>query len=222
MIYLPALAGSYDAAFIAGDQAFTNITYENNIFHAPNQASPNTGDGPIDLLAAIPGVQPRYAGTRVNLPALKGTLSSPVAQGGFVDLPYPPRADQAYFLANPSQTHHAIKVGGSVFRQAAGEIGVSFANPGFVRVTNTSYTSWSGGTFWQLRLDRRSQLSALNGVYANPGSLPLPRPESGSVAYQILANSLRAETDFFTQPRPGSKIPGAPSGVPAGGAVEPV
>ncbi len=159
--------------------AFTTVTQENNVLHAPGIDTP-VAPHAIGLATDIPGVTPRYKGVLYNpFGQEEGTLPSSVPDGGSFTLPYPAGTAQAYWLAiQGTDTRHRLKVSGTGdYHAELGEISVAFEGS-VIRITNASGEAWPGGAAWTLKLDRTSQKSAIPATHANPATLPLPRPQA--------------------------------------------
>ena len=171
--------------------------------HALALASPVPANA-VTTAAPVPGFAARYQGLRPNFPFETGTLGSTVGNGGSFTLPYPAGTTQAYGQAiQATDTRHMMKMGNANYYAAYdGSFSVSYESSQ-VRITNTSGGSWSGGSSWKLRLDRKSQLPAMDPTHGNPPSIPLPAPVAGS---PIAANGdlgARAYDDFMGNVRPG-------------------
>lgn len=57
--------------------AFSNVTHENNVLHAPNMDTPQTADAPIDLSESIVGFTSRMLGLRYGGASMDTTYASP-------------------------------------------------------------------------------------------------------------------------------------------------
>lgn len=158
--------------------AFTDVTFENNIVHAPNIDTPVSG-GPISLSADIPGVTRRYKGVLYNeFGQEDGTLGTAVADGADFTVDYPLGTDQSYWQAIESiDTRHKLTAGGSIHHAQLGDFSVTFQSNN-IRVTNASGNDWNAGSSFSLKLDRTSQMSAIPSTYESLGPVPLPRPTS--------------------------------------------
>lgn len=183
--------------------AFTTFTGESNAVHAPTLDTPVVADT-LGLTSDIPGFTARYLGTRANFPFETGTLGSAVGNGGSFTLAYPAGTNQGYWQGLPgSDNKHGLHMGDVTYYAAyGGGFAVAF-EAGQVRVTNLSGTTWPGGTQWTLRLDRKSQLPAVDTTYGNPPTLPLPVPAGGSALFTGGDLGLHAYDDFLGNVRPG-------------------
>ena len=175
--------------------AFNNLTEENNIAYAPNIDTPVDADGQTDIAATLPGVTPRNKGIRSGFGFETGTLGSDVANGGSFTLTYPAGTDQAYWTGL-SDTGHIINGVGTWYADLA-EFSVAF-NTSDITITNTSGEIWENGRNWRLKLDRSSQIPAMDTTFATPSTVPMPR--SSAVGSGDLG--LSAYDDFLGQPRP--------------------
>ena len=113
---------------------------------------------------------------------------------------YPSGTNQAYWQGL-SDTNHTLKRGGLYYTADNGDLVVSF-DATTLTVTNTSGETWNSGT-WYLRLDRASQIPAMDTTYASPATIPLPRPDVGSGALNTGDGGRRPYDDFFGHVRPG-------------------
>ena len=156
---------------------FNNVVSENNVLHGPLLDTPVTAGQTIDLATPVPGVSPRYKGVLYNeFGQENGTLGATVANGSSFTLPYPSGTSQSYWQAiQGTDTQHTLILGGGFYYADLSEISVTY-EPTVIRVTNTSGATWNSGSGWQLKLDRKSLKSAIPTTYANPSSVPLPRP----------------------------------------------
>lgn len=186
------------------------VTTADNVVHAPNLTSAIEGDAPIDNTTTFSGITPRYAGTEYSSLDGSQVLGSSVANGASVTFSYPSGTNQAYWQARESAgsvghgvaTQTAAQVGGSTYTEAwslAGDISVSFGVSN-ITVTNTSGVTWGSGGDCFLRLDRRDVLGAPDSTEANPSTVPLPRPLTGSAARDSAANVWPPE-DFLLNDR---------------------
>ena len=157
---------------------FNNTDFQNNIAHGPGLDTPVSA-GPIDLATTLQGVTPRYKGVLYNeFGQEDGTFASTIANGASFTLAYPAGTDQAYWQAIEAiDTRHMLAMDNSIFHAVLGEFTVAF-EAAQVRITNLTGSSWNSGTAWRLKLDRKSLKSSIPATYANPGTLPLPRPTS--------------------------------------------
>lgn len=205
--------------------SFADVVAENNLLHAPSGAQPVTGSGPVDLSTPVPGVTPRYRGVRYNFEHPTGTLASGVPQGGSLTVPYAQilvrdqngqgpgtPTSQAYWQATQgTDVLHMFSLNGKVMHAAAGQITVALGGSG-VTITNTSGEPWEAGTNWWLALDRTSRLDAempWQTQYANPSSVPLATPLSGSPAAGGAGLGLTDPLDFYGAERTSPASRGA-------------
>ena len=153
--------------------------YELNdvVYHAPTQATPATADSPIDTTTAIAGFAPRYNGKRVSLEKPSGTLAAAVASGASLSVAYPAGTNAADF-AGAALTHGFID--NSYVSQDLGDISVAFGGAEIL-VTNLTGADWPAGADYSFGFHKTSGYPN-NTALANPGSVPLPRPLSGSAA----------------------------------------
>lgn len=198
--------------------AFNTMIRENYVLHAPALDTPVAPAAPIDLSAAIPGVQPRYRGVRFNFEGQNGSFGGDIAPGGSFTIPYAQittdlvrqtggaATDQAYWTAIEAiDTEHLLMTRNQynnavAFTAVDGEFTVAF-EPSAVRITNTSTEIWY--TDYSLRLDRKSLIPPMQSAFASPSSLPLPRPGPGSAAENSGDLGFRAYDDFMGDVRPG-------------------
>lgn len=162
---------------LANVAGFSDVTVENNVLHGPDLDTPVTAAGSLDLTTVIPGVTPRYKGVLYNeFGQETGNLSATVPNGSSFTLPYPAGTNQSYWQAIQGiDTQHTIRANNTRFYSELGEFSVAY-EASQVRVTNTSGATWNSGSSWILKLDRKSQRSPIPSTYANPSTLPLPRP----------------------------------------------
>ena len=185
---------------------FNNVTIENNVIHAPNVDTPVTAQGPIDVATTLGGFTARYKGVRYNFEPVIGTLSTDVANDASFAVPYSAitddrwdtstsnATDQAYWTAL-SENDHYVSIDGSGYRLSDGEVEISF-DVSVVTITNRSGLTWSSGDEYILRLDRRTQIPAMQTSYASPATIPAGTPETGSSALQTANLGLRAFHDL--------------------------
>jgi hypothetical protein len=203
----------HDWQLIGGPGQFLNVTAENNILHAPGLDTPVTPHGPVDLTGnTIPGVQPRYKGVRYDPHGYEsGNLGGSVGPGGSFTLSYPAGTTQGYWQAIQTiDTRHALRIGGTPYHASLGEFSVSFEGAQ-IRITNTSGATWPGGSTWNLKLDRKSQIPPMDTSRASPPTLPLPVAMQGSPAFGTAGTggALSAYDDFFGNVRGASASGGA-------------
>ncbi len=205
---------------------FLNTTEENNVFHAPNGSQPFTLDQPLTTSTTIPGITPRYSGYQQNYDFVTGTLGSSVANGSSFTVPYsnigrqdangngPSGAtDQAYWTANEAtDTLHVIRMGRTNLHAMLGDFSVTFTGSG-AQITNLTGSTWSSGTQYNLRLDRKTRLNTelpKDGQFASPSAVPEVIPSPASRAYQsAIPNSFTAWDDFYGNERTGTHSAGA-------------
>lgn len=205
-----------------GDGNYNTVDDANNVVYAPNIDTPVVGDATIDVSTAMPGVTPRFKGVRVNFEAENGTLSGNVANGASFTVPYSQITtdryretggsvtDQTYWQAVTDTDHTLIlqNPSNSQFMYSAelGDFTVAF-EASVVRITNTSGGTWTSGWDWTLRLDRISNLPAMDATYDQTGAtLPLPRPlttPTNSPAIDGGDTGTRPFDDFLGDVRPG-------------------
>ena len=195
---------------------YASVTKENNVIHAPNATTTQTASAPIDVATAIPGVTPRYKGVRFNHGVETGTLSAAVANGGSFTLAYPSGTDQAYWQTNAG-TRHTMRLDGVMYTaeaDATGRFSVTFGASD-ITITNESGDTWASGKGWGLRLDRPGDLPVWDTTRANPSTIALPTPQTGSPAINGADTGRTAYVDFLGNVRPG------PGGTDHGGNVRP-
>lgn len=191
-----------------GASVFDDVTVENNVLHAPGLQTPVTGDAPVNTSAQIAGVQTRYRGVLYNFDTESGTLGSAVPNGGSFTLPYPAGTNRAYWQAiEATDTQHKIRVG-QFYHAELGQMTVTFLSSN-VRITNTSGQTWTNGTDWILRLDRKSMLPGLDPVYNSPLALSYPVVQSGSQGFETADLGYQAHDDFFGTVRQSPTSAGA-------------
>ncbi|MEM9636053.1 MAG: hypothetical protein AAGA94_00275 [Pseudomonadota bacterium] len=193
-----------DSPALAGPSDFSDYTYENNVVHAPTLDTPVPANAVTMTGASV--FAPRYRGIRPNFDFEQGTLADHVGMGSSFTLPYPSGTDQAYWQAIAGlDTLHMMRMDNKVLYAAYdGSFTVAF-EAGQVRITNTSRSAWAGGSAWKLRLDRKSQLPAMNTTYGNPVTLSLPVPVPGSniaSGHDGPGSGVWAYDDFLGAPRP--------------------
>ena len=81
-----------------------------------------------------------------------------------------------------------------------------------ILVENTSGETWPSGATARLWLDRSSLMPEMDGTYANPETIPLPRPQTGSAAIGAATTGRVSPKDFFLTDR---------GATPSKGALEP-
>ena len=207
--------------------AFTNFTDENNVFHAPNQDTPDTGDAPIDTATGITGFTPRFKGALPSLPFIRyHTLSGAVADTGTLSIAYADlldengsATDQIYWQGRgASDDLDSIYVAdvGYTLHANEGDFTVAFGASD-VTITNTSGVVWANGSVYTLRLDRYNLWPAMDTTYSTTGqTIPTAALTSNSPA---AVDGWIAEDTFDMSPRTGRHIPGAGPGTPKRGAA---
>jgi hypothetical protein len=211
------------------DPAYDSTIIENNLHHRPVGDIPVTADAPVDTTTVIPGFTPRYRGRQNNFayPTMvlqqdipdNATLLWPYAEIGTAlfdgESPTGPTG-QAYWQAIESvDTRHQLNLDGPGPRRyhaGYGHIEVSFADPVNVAITNRTGETWTAGKTARLWLDRSSLLPEMDTAYANPGTVPLPRPQSGSDAIGMATAGRIPPGDFLLGDR---------GATPSKGALEP-
>lgn len=203
---------------LTGTSDFSDYTFENNIVHGSTLDTPVTANAVTTNGASV--FIPRYLGVRPNFPFETGTLGGSIGSGGSFTLPYPGGTNQAYWTAIQAiDNRHMMKMGNSVYYAAYdGGFAVTYET-GQVRITNTSGSTWMGGSAWTLRLDRKSHLPAMDTTWGNPPTLPLAVPVAGSAITQgndTSGSGLWAYDDFLGKVRPAPE-----GGVDHTGAARP-
>lgn len=201
-----------------GSTYFSSLTVENNVMHAPNIDSPEVGNASISMTGNIPGVTPRFRGVRFNFQGQSGSFSSAIPDGGSFSISYAditsdlvrqsgtsstnqsywqglPSSDNAHFIITRNEYGNPLS-----FSAANGELSVSFGGSS-VTITNTSGEAWYSA--WSLRLDRKSQIPAMQTNFGSPSTLPLPRPQTNSNARNTGDLGYAAYDDFLGKVRPG-------------------
>jgi hypothetical protein len=208
---------------VGGTGSFSNVTIENNVLHIPNTSSPQTAAQPINTSTALPGITPRYKGVQYNYEHVNGSFSGSLANGASMTVPYSDlrirnhngdgpgtQTNRAYWQAiETTDTLHMFSLNGNVQHAANGDFTVSFGTSN-VTITNTSGSSWSGN--WWLALDRTSRLDSelpLQTQYANPSSVPVCTPLSGSSAIGGATSGLHDHLDFYESVRANPASQGA-------------
>jgi hypothetical protein len=190
-------------AFETGIGLFSTYTVENNVFYAPAQPTPMTGDAPLDM-EPIAGFVPRQIGVRSSTEKPTVTLSSSVPPGGSFSISYPEVfSHSGSFTSGPSDytpnDDHAIRVGryGYYFR-ALNEIGLGFKASG-ITIINLSQTTWDAGEEVLINVVRQN--FSTDTSFASPTSIPIGRPLPGSAAIGNGGMGLNVRTDFLEQLR---------------------
>lgn len=158
-------------------EGFQNVTVENNLLVAPALDTPVSPPGTVDLSGTIPGITPRYKGVQHNeFGQQNGNVGGTIGYNASFTVPYPAGTNQAYWQAIEAiDIRHRVRFGNQTFHAESGHFTVDH-EASSIRITNTSGTNWSGA--WTLRLDRKSQRSAIPAFHASPASLPMPQPDS--------------------------------------------
>ena len=178
---------------------YTNVTSENNVTHKAAGDITFTDFAPLDLATAISGVSMRYAGLRFGYTSIAITLDADYANGEIVEVPYSSfnqtlsddtvlggATDQAYWQAiEGANTRHQVRwvTGSNVprrFYAESGDIAVTFTDATNVRIQNLTGLTWLNGDTLGIWLDRTTLLQSVDPTYANPATVPLPRPQTGS------------------------------------------
>lgn len=193
-----------DNARLAGSGPFSAFVEENNVVHAPTLDNPTPANS-VDISGAA-FFAPRYRGIKPNFDFEQGTLGGSVGNGQSFTLPYPAGTDQAYWQAiEATDTMHMMRMGSTPYYAAFDNNFTVAYESSQIRITNTSGSTWSGGTGWKLRLDRKTHIPAMNTTYGNPTSMALPTPVPGSGITQNndgTGTGLWAYDDFTGTPRP--------------------
>lgn len=190
-------------------ETFSNVTTENNVLHAPNRGTPVSGDGPIDVTTPIAGFTPRDKGVRYNFDYQTGTLSGDVAQNASFTVAYSaitedlykqtgaPATDQAYWQAiEGTDTLHQLKMNGANLRAEVGHFDVSF-DASVVTITNRTGSTWSSGSEWFLKLDRKSLIPAMDTTHRSDNqTVPTGQLQAGSAALNDATTGKTASHDW--------------------------
>lgn len=204
---------------------FTNVINENNIEHRPDGSTVVDTYAPLDLSTPISGMTPRYAGFRYSFEMYNLTLGADYGPGASVSIPYSligdglnlgtpstGPTDQAYWLANGGTLHQFLLIDGTIgyrnYYADQGHVTVTFG-ASEITVTNNTTETWSSGATFYIWLDRISVAPAMDTSYANPASLPLPRPEAGSPAAGTATAGRVSPRDFLLADRGASPSKGA-------------
>ncbi|MEC7256514.1 MAG: hypothetical protein VXW58_01720, partial [Pseudomonadota bacterium] len=222
----------YPMVFIEGGANgayFTNVVEENNVYHRPVGGEVVDTYAPIDTTTATAGFDSRYLGRQYNFDHYEFALGqdcevgetlaisySNIGDGLYEGTPSTGPTDQAYWLAVPDSEHELIieSFGGRSRRgysETWGHINVTFGETE-VTVENTSGETWLNGATARLWLDRSSLMPAMDGTYANPATIPLPRPQTGSPAIGAATAGRISPKDFLLTDR---------GETPSRGALEP-
>ena len=200
----------------------------NNVNHKPVGNTIHDDFAPIDISTALSGVTLRYLGYQENFVYPTQVLSEDKIDGATVSFPYSgittglfggaagSATNQAYWqaLVGIDDDHMLACDSNPVRRYYAehGHISVSFADATNVVVTNNTGETWSSGSTIRLWLDRDSLIPAMDSTYANPETVPLPRPQTGSDAIGTATAGRVSIRDFLLTDR---------GATPSKGALEP-
>lgn len=200
---------------------FNAYTEENNIYHAPNRATPVTGDAPLDISTTIAGFTPRYAGRRNSISRPQTITQSDTAVNATIAFSYPMDQDGTTPLSagdfNPNGNHLMRNLSTGAYHYVAqSDIAISFGAT--VVVSNTSGAPMSAGDY-RLALEYNGFVT--DAQHALPSAVPLVRPVSGSSAYQSAAGVFIGLDDFLLQRRPEVQAVNPGPGNPSQGGVEP-
>jgi len=72
-----------------------------------------------------------------------------------------------------------------------------------ITLTNRTGSTWSSGTTYAIRLDQ-TQHYVIPSTYANPSTIPLPRPDTGSAAIDDGDTGRKAYDDLLMNVRPAT------------------
>lgn len=206
---------------------------ENNVYYAPNRATPIIGDGPID--ETLLSITPRFKGRRKSYEYWKDahTLAADVPVGGSFVMAYQngrldTMTDAASFAGSFGK--HRINITGVSQTDANGDvvlgtveekIAIAF-EAGGIRITNQSEATWPSGGVVTAWLHRGTTLMPMDTRYAAPAdSFPHGGVTAAAGAYGT-ATGMVPLLDLQGNPRRGSPHPDAPSGSPSKGAMEAV
>jgi hypothetical protein len=202
----------------------------NNVNHKPSGNTIHDDFAPIDISTAISGVTLRYLGYRRNFEYPTKVLEEDVANGGTLRWPYSEIGDgiydggpastgptnQAYWqaLEGIDDLHQlnldtASPKGPRRYHAEVGHIDVDFSDPDDVIITNNTGETWDTGRTARLWLDRSSLMPAMDSTYANPETVPLPRPQAGSPAIGAATSGRISPRDFLLTERGASPSKGA-------------
>jgi len=195
----PANDPSFNWTATVNEINFTNLAVENNIVHAPGIDTPVNADGPLasDDLA---GITLRYKGVLFGT-LIKGTTGS-VADDEFFSVAYPSGTDQAFWQGiEATDTLHLMWLSEAELAADNGDFDVDFTQSNEIRIYNRTGGTWSGA--YEIRLDRKSAYT-FPTTYANPATIPLPRPDTGSNAIDGGDTGRKAYDDLMGSVRPPS------------------
>lgn len=220
----------FDLVVNEGDY-YTNVVVENNVAHKPDGDVTFTDFAPIDTETAIGGVGARYGGLRFGFVPIEITLASDCADGAVLSVPYASfdqtlsdgtvlggATDQAYWQAlEADNTRHQVRWLTTNGRRARfyaewDNIDVDFTNASHVQIRNQTGETWLSGDTLGIWLDRTTLLQPIDATYANPPTIPLPRPYGNSEAIGKATNGRVSPRDFLLTDR---------GTAPSKGALEP-
>ena len=184
---------------VTNQGSWSNLTIENNLVHAPGLDTPAIADGPLRTEAFV-DITPRTPGFLFKDPHITGSTGS-VPQNSSFTVSYPSGKPQSYWQGRDvSDRLHLLRIADSTTYHAdAGHFEVDFSSSSNIRIWNRQGTTWSGA--YELVLDEKSLLSIPN-TFANPATIPLPRPDAGSDALSDGDNGRKAYTDLLGAVRP--------------------
>ena len=215
---------------------YTNVKWsdQNNVTHKADGDITFTDFAPLDLSTAISDVSMRYAGLRFGYTSIEITLDADYADGEIVEVPYTAfdqilsdgtvlgggsgTTDQAYWQAiEGANTRHQVKwtTGANQRRRfyaEGGDFAVTFTDATNVQIQNLTGLTWLSGDTLGIWLDRTTLLQSVDATYANPTSVPLPRPQTGSSAIDAATTGRVSPKDFLLADR---------GATPSKGALEP-
>lgn len=220
-------AGIPNLTPIVNSGEFNNFTFENNLIHLPNQNAP-VNNTPLDAASFMSEIDLFFKGRRESLPVVSVT-SPGVAHNGTMVIPYSLLLDKDGSTTSLSYWQNAAAAGdnmhllfdqGSWTRYYAQLVHFTVTpDIGGLTITNQSGNTWQGGATLEFKLDHSSQGNALDPTFDATGHSV---PTAAALSSQPASAGLIAEDAFSAAARPGSRIPGAPSGQPSMGAIETV
>ncbi len=193
-----------DMVFSTGLGNFTDVEYENNIFYAPDQTTPDTSDAPIDTATTIDGYTCRTTGQRTGAGRLFYTPPSNINNGDSFTKSYPAGFVQADFSTGNG---HAITIDDDYYWESQGDVTFAF-NVSDITITNTSGAVWPSGV-GDVVVNVIPDTYVTDTSYANPATIILPRPLTGSAALDDATTGRVSRLDFFEVVRPATKNRGA-------------
>jgi len=204
---------------IAADRTVGDIfeaqTIENNVVHFPNGSTPSQEFGPLQDVDTFAGIKPRWKGTRYGFKQCETTVpSGGIGPGGILYVPYTAltqemrdgsqsgtTTDQTYWQAvSSTDTRHFVVMDGSFYHAHMGEITVSYDDPSYVLITNTSGDTWPAGVI-HVQLDRSSLIPAMDTSRANPSTVPIPRLSGPIEEARQARMGMVAYDNFFGEKR---------------------